>query len=233
MTFSYDNLLVFLGQQPDAHFILMDQNQLAPYVQQAPFPLFEHTPDTKTGEFPELVRKILGDRIQCNARFLDKLFAETSGHPYLTANVLGEFVEWLIEQQRPLLGLGVRGGDFDEFAHRKLNSAQILLSPDYAFFRHTAAEAMSLQGYRDNPWLFTAYWVVRHLSNGSSGRIERAGFSELMRRIPVPDGEATPDGNELLRTASQANFLSFDDDWVRVPIRTLGRIAAAVRPRVA
>ena len=233
MTFSYDNLLVFLGQQPDAHFILMDQNQLAPYVKQDPFPLFEHAPNARTGEFPELVRKILGDRIQCNVRFLDKLFAETSGHPYLTANVLGEFVEWLIEQQRPVLGLVARGSDFDDFARLKLNSAQILLSPDYDFFRQAAAEAMSAQGYRDNPWLFTAYWVVRQLSNGSSGRIERTAFAELMRRIPVPDGEPTPNGNDILRTASQANFLSFDDDWVSVRIRTLGRIAAAVRPRVA
>ena len=233
MTFSYDNLLVFLGQQPDAHFILMDQNQLAPYVKQDPFPLFEHASHTKTGEFPELVRKILGNRIECDVRFLDKLFEETSGHPYLTANVLGEFTEWLIEQRRTLQDLVLRGSDFDTFAFRKLNPDRILLSPDYAFFRHAAEEAMSAQGYRDNPWLFTTYWVVRELSNGSSGRIRRAGFSELMREIPVPQGEPEPDGNEILRSASQANFLSFDDNWVRVRIRTLGRIAAAVRPRVA
>ena len=38
VTFAHDNLLVFLGQQPDAYFILMDQNQLAPYVTQDSFP---------------------------------------------------------------------------------------------------------------------------------------------------------------------------------------------------
>ena len=234
MTFSYDNLLVFLGQQPDAHFILMDQNQLAPYVQQDPFPLFEHAPQTTTGEFSELVRKILAERIECTARFLDALFDETAGHPYLTANVLGEFVEWLIEKRRPQLGLRVQDADFHEFADRKLNADRILLSPDYDFFRQAAAEAMSAQVYRSNPWLFAAYWVLRELSNDGSKafRVERPGFSELMHRIPVPQGEPVPDCNEILRSASQANFLSYDDDWVRVRIPTLGRIAAAVQPRV-
>ena len=234
MTFSYDNLLVFLGQQPDAHFILMDQNQLAPYVQQDPFPLFEHARQTTKGEFSDLVRKILADRIDCTARFLDALFEETAGHPYLTANVLGEFVEWLIEKRRPQLGLRVQDADFAEFADDKLNADRILLSPDYDFFRQAAAEALSAQVYWNNPWLFTAYWVLRELSNHGSGefRVERAGFPELMRRIPVPQGQPVPDCNEILRSASQANFLSYNDDWVRVRIPTLGRIAAAVRPRV-
>ena len=234
MTFSYDNLLVFLGQPPDAHMILMDQNQLAPYVQQDPFPLFEHAPQTTTGEFSELVRKILAERIEYTARFLDALFEETAGHPYLTANVLGEFVEWLIEMRRPQLGLRVNDAEFAEFADHKLNADRILLSPDYHFFRHAAAEAMSAQGYRNNPWLFTAYWVLRELSNDRSEgfRVKRAGFPDLMRRIPVPQGEPVPDCIEILRSASQANFLSYDDDWVRVRIPTLGRIAAAVRPRV-
>ena len=192
MTFSYDNLLVFLGQPPDAHFILMDQNQLAPYVQQDPFPLFEHAPQTTTGEFSELVRKILAERIEYSARFLDALFEETAGHPYLTANVLGEFVEWLIETRRPQLGLVVKDADFDEFADQKLNTERILLSPDYDFFRHAAAEAMSPRTYCANPWLFTAYWVLRALSNDElrGFRVARAGFPELMRRMPVPQGRA-------------------------------------------
>ena len=40
--FSHENLLVFPGQEPGKHFILMDQNQIAPYVRPEPFPLFEH-----------------------------------------------------------------------------------------------------------------------------------------------------------------------------------------------
>lgn len=235
LTFSYDNLLVFLGQQPDAHFILMDQNQLAPYVQQDPFPLFEHAPQTTTGEFSALVRKILGDGVECTARFLDALFGETAGHPYLTANVLGELVEWLIEEQRPASGLRLRDEDFRDFAKNRLTVDRILLSPDYRFFREAAADALSLRVYRRNPWLFSTYWVLRELANGGADafRSERSRFFELMQRIPVPQGEPAPDHNEILRSASQANFLAYDDDWVRVRIPVLGRIAAAVRPRVA
>ena len=234
MMFSYDNLLVFLGQQPDAHFILMDQNQLAPYVKQDPFPLFEHAPETTTGEFSELVRKILGGRIECAASFLDALFEETAGHPFLTANVLGEFVQWLIEKRRPQLGLRVRGTDFNEFAKQRLNGDRIMLSPDYEFFRNGAAGALSAQGYRDNPWVFTVYWVLRELASTGTGafRVERAGFRDLMSRIPVPQGGRLEDCNKMLRSASQANFLSYDDDWVRVKIRTLGRIAVAVQPKL-
>ena len=104
MAFSHENLLVFLGQQPDAHFILMDQNQLAPYVDQEPFPLFEHVTGTTTGEFSELVRKIFFERIDVTGGFIDALFAETAGHPFLSVNVLCEFFDWLIEEQRPQVG---------------------------------------------------------------------------------------------------------------------------------
>ena len=235
MKFSYDNLLVFLGQQPDAHFILMDQNQLAPYVKQDPFPLFEHVRGTRTGEFSELVRRILMERIECAPGFMDALYDETAGHPYLTANVLGEFVEWLIEKRRPQLGLRVDGADFASFAGDKLTAAGIMLSPDYDFFRQAAADAMSERGYRANPWLFTAYWVLRLLSKRESDRfhVESAGFPELMRGIPVPEGGCLPERHEVLRSASQANFLSYDEDRVRVRIRTLGRIASAVQPGLA
>ena len=103
-SFSYENLLVLLGQEPGAHFILMDQNQLAPYVTQEPFPLFEHASGKTRGEFCVLVDKILGGRVECGADFLDALFDETAGHPFLTANVLVEFVDWLIEIEAVTVG---------------------------------------------------------------------------------------------------------------------------------
>lgn len=232
--FSNENLLVFLGQQPDAHFILMDQNQLAPYVEQDPFPLFEHAPGAKTGEFAELVDKILWERIEGTASFLKALFRETAGHPYLTANVLVEFVEWLIEAKRPL-GLRVDSADFTEFVKQRLSASRIMLSPDYDFFRNASAKALSERGYKNNPWLFTAYWTLRLLSSEKSYalRVRRKEFPDLMTRIPVPSGGLLPDCSEILRSASLANFLSYDDEWVKVKIQTLGRIAAAVRPEVA
>ena len=233
--FSQDNLLVFLGQQPDAHFILMDQNQLAPYVTQDSFPMFEHVTGTATGEFSELVKKILAERIECSAGFLDALFQETAGHPYLTANVLVEFVWWLIEKKRPQLGLQVREEDFANFSRKMLDTNAILQSLEYEFFRHAVAEALSTQGYHDNPWLFATYWILRLISNeDSSGfRIARADFEELANRIPVPKGGRLPECTEMLRTATNANFLSQDEGYVSVRIRTLGRVAVSVQPVLA
>ena len=235
MEFSMSNLLVFLGQQPDAHFILMDQNQLAPYVEQDSFPLFEHRKGTVTGEFAELLRKIFGDRIDCSAQFMDAVFEETAGHPYLTANVLGEFVDWLIEQKRPQHGLRVDDKDFSKFARSKLGMDRIALSNDYEFFRSAAATAMSNQGYIDNPWLYTIYWVLRLLSEtGSSNlRVKLSDFENLIERIPVPGNNPLPTKNEILRTASHGNFIRVERQWVGAKIKTLGRIAASVRPALA
>ena len=234
-SFSHENLLVFLGQEPGAHFILMDQNQLAPYVTQEPFPLFEHVSGRTRGEFCVLVDKILGGRVECTSNFLDTLFDETAGHPFLTANVLVEFVDWLIETKRPQSALRVDRADFSAFASRRLKADRILSSGEYEFFRRGAAEAMSERGFQTNPWLFATYWILRRLSNDEERgfRAPAADFEELMRGVPVPTGGRLPDPAGILRSASQANFLRSDGDAVSVNIRILGRIASAVRPGLA
>lgn len=235
MAFSYNNLLVFLGQQPNAHFILMEQNQLAPYVEQDSFPLFEHRAETTTGEFAELVRKIFTDRIDCAPSFVDSIFEETAGHPFLTANVLGEFVDWLIEKRRPLLGLRVDKGDFSGFARAKLDRKSVELSRDYEFFRQAASQAMSQFGYQANPWLYAAYWLLRLIGIEAPGRfrVSYNDFENLVDQIPTPDGAKRFTSAELVRSASQSNFLSYEKRWVNVRIRTLGRIAVAVRPALS
>ena len=231
--FARDNLLVFLGQQPDAHFILMDQNQLAPYVEQDPFPLFEHIEGTGAGEFARLVGKILSDRIKASPGFLDALYRETAGHPFLTANVLCVFVDWLIEQQRTLRRLRLRERDLQSFHEQKHGFGKLSLYKDYSFFREAARQAMSEQGYRSNRWLYTVYWVLREIatSNHLELAVSRSDFAEVLDRIPAPGD--LPDANEILRTASQANFLRVSDDQVSVKIGTLGRLAASVQPAQA
>ena len=231
--FARDNLLVFLGQQPDAHFILMDQNQLAPYVEQDPFPLFEHIEGTGASEFGRLVGKILSDRIKASPGFLDALYRETAGHPFLTANVLCVFVDWLIEQQRTLRRLRLRERDLQSFNEQKHGLGKLSLYKDYSFFREAARQAMSEQGYHSNRWLYTVYWVLREIatSNHLELAVSRSDFAEVLDRIPAPGD--LPDANEILRTASQANFLRVSDDQVSVKIGTLGRLAASVRPAQA
>ena len=226
--FARDNLLVLLGQQPDAHFILMDQNQLAPYVRQDPFPLFEHDTGTRAGEFGELVGKVLTERIGCDPGFLEALHRETAGHPYLTVNVLCALVDWLIEQKRPYRGLNLGEADFTEFREVGLKPSQMAMSGDYSFFRETIKQAMSGRGYQNNRWLFTVYWVLREISrrDPENMSIRRDGLPDLMTRISAP-GELD-DPWEILRTATQANFLQYNENQVGVKVRTLGRLAAAV-----
>src|SRR5204863_4372926 len=86
VSFTRENLLVFLGQQPNAHFILMDQNQLSAYVQQDSFPLFQHEDGTMQGELAELVRKVLTERVSVDPSFVDGVHSETAGHPFLAVN---------------------------------------------------------------------------------------------------------------------------------------------------
>ena len=231
--FARNNLLVLLGQQPDAHFILMDQNQLAPYVRQDPFPLFEHDVGTRAGEFGELVGRVLTERISCDPGFLGALHRETAGHPFLTVNVLCSLVDWLIEQKRPYRGLELREADFTGFRRENLTNSQMAMSRDYNFFRETIKQAMSERGYHDNTWLFTVYWVLREISRCEPEdlSIPRNRLRSLMAGIPAPGPLLDP--WEILRTATQANFLQYDEENIRVKIRTLGRLAAAVRPGLA
>ena len=231
--FAHNNLLVLLGQQPDAHFILMDQNQLAPYVRQDPFPLFEHDAGTRAGEFGELVGKVLTERIGYDPGFLDALHNETAGHPFLTVNILCALVDWLIENRRPYRHLMLNAEDFAGFREQRLRKRQLAMSPDYNFFREAIKQAMSQQGYEHNTWLFTVYWVLREIGRESptSWSIPRNRLPGLMSRISAPG--ALPDPLEILRTATQANFLRHDEEEISVKIPTLGRLASAVRPGLA
>ena len=230
--FARDNLLILMGQQPDAHFILMDQNQLAPYVEQDPFPLFTHVSGTKSGEFAALVRKIFSDQIEFGTGFLDSLYDETSGHPFLTANTLCVMGDWLIEQQRSGDNLELRRDDFERFRDTQMRPRKMMQNPDYSFFREAAGEALGRRGYESNIWLFTVYWVMRELAkNGGKGMmIPRREFARIVENIPAPG--PLPEMEEILRTATQANFLRYTSDHVSVKIPTLGRLAAAVRPRI-
>lgn len=109
---------------------------------------------------------------------------------------------------------------------------RIALSPDYDLFRAAASEAMSTDGYHTNQWLYAVYWVLRELTIGDPDRlaIQRSQFSEMLSHIPAPG--PLPQANDILRTASQANFLAYDDEYVRVRIKILGRIAASTRPKI-
>jgi hypothetical protein len=233
VAFTRDNLLVFLGQQPNAHFILMDQNQLSAYVEQDTFPLFEHDAGALHGELAELIRKVLTERVSIDASFIDGVYRETSGHPYLTVNLLVELVEWLIETRRPVSSLQLDGDDLEKFTKQKLRPKDLNLSPEYRFFRQAISEALASETRTVTPWLHAVYSCIRGIVRASPEtlRCSLDDFEGIVENARLP--ELGMDADYLLGTGSQANFLEYDQDGVWPKIRLLARIAAVTRGRVA
>ena len=233
VAFARDNLLVFLGQQPTAHFILMDQNQLSPYVEQDSFPLFRHSEDD-VDEFSEFLNRVFAHRATFDNSFANRIFVETAGHPYLTVNLLVEFVEWLIRNKRPTDQLQFTGADASAFASRALRRDRISTSPEYEFFRDGAIpQALSPAGRRQTPWLFAMYSIIRTISrdNPESFTCTRAEFVELVDRLDL--AELGLGADTLLTTGAQSNFLTYTDRIVAPRVRLLGRIAAVSVPAVS
>jgi hypothetical protein len=230
VTFTRDNLLIFVGQRPDAHWILTDQNQLSPVLRQDPFPLFTHGPAaTSTSEFHELVQKMMSSHVGLDPDFVDLVFAETGGHPFLTGKLLVTFVDWLIANQRPATSLApVRPELFREFTDACMGHTSIAHNDQYEMFRRAASDHLSSSNRDKEPWLHAVYSVLRNLvlSSPDTFSVLHNEFLELAERTSdlVP-----PD--DLLSTASRANFLVFESGVVRPRIPLLGRIAAAVTPQ--
>ena len=228
VAFASENLLVLLGQQPDAHFVLMDQNQLAPYIRQEAFPLFEHRRGTVGGEFAELVSKVFGGKITFSPDFADVLYDEVAGHPWLTVNTLVEFVEWLIENEWNLRDR-VNGEDFRRFCSERMSGMELPLRREFSFFRDYASRNMSVTGYRSNPWIYTVYWILHQIGPGT---VTVEEFKGLVERIPKPGRRGLPAWDVVLQQASLANFLHRESNEVSVRIPLLGRISASARPGI-
>lgn len=229
--FTRENLLVFLGQQPNAHLILMDQNQLSPYVQQDAFPLFQHGNDVN--EFSELIGRVFAGRATFDLDFVDRVYLETAGHPFLTVNVLVEFVEWLIRQKRSVTDLHFNASEFSAFASRGLRRDRIAQSREYAFFRDGAVpQALSSLSRERSPWLYSMYTLIRHISRESpeSFSCPIHEFHDIVDGLGL--SELGFSAEYLLNTGAASNFLASNGRFVGPRIRILGRIAACVSPAV-
>jgi hypothetical protein len=223
--YARENLLVFLGQQPDAHYILMEQNQLSPFVRQDPFPLFAHEIGAAESEFAQFTQKVLGPQVASDASFIDAIYAETAGHPFLTVNLLRDFVAFLIEQERRQSDLHVTLEDAAQFSESRLRPSRISRSREYEFFRQAASQAMGARDGRDTVWLRTVYSCLSEITRTSpvSMRCGMKDFEDIVERIG-PDTGISAD--RLLSSATESNFLDSDGEWVWPKIRLLGRIAA-------
>lgn len=231
VAFSRQNLLVFLGQRPDSHYIIMDQNQLSPYVQQDAFPLFEKASDGSPSEFDELLRRVLTERVTFDASFSDAVYAETSGHPYLTVNLLVDFFQWMIDERRHFRDLDLDGSDFQRFSHERLTPEALRRSPNFELFLvQYIPYTLGEQVRRQQPWLYAVFTVMKRIAlKFSSLSCSESDFAAISKDI-LDDFQW--DAEYLLRSASMSNFLSRRNGRVRPAIPLLARLAAVSKPRL-
>lgn len=227
--FADQNLIVFLGQQPDAHYMMMSQNQLSPYVEQDQFPLFSHDLDSYRGEFHELLARVLTAYVNYDRSFANAVYAETGGHPFLTVNTLVAMFDWLIETKQPrsLLLDGMTGELFDEFIADRMTRKEILRHKSFEFFRKVARDALSAKGRISDPWLYSVYAALRQASLDARPdfAISQDDFVDLIAHLGL---NLHDEPESVLSTAVQANFLRIEDGLVRPQIRALARVAATV-----
>ncbi len=229
--FATENLLILLGQQPNAHFIFMDQNQLSAYVQQEPYPLFSHEAGSADSEFHDLVRRTFQKTLRFDTSFVDSIYEEAGGHPFLAVNLLRDFVDWLIAKKVVPNDILLTRELFREYGTHGLTLSAIGRSRHYHYFRAAASEALSIEGVEHSPWIHAAYKLLRHLAlNSVTGSITMSHDSveEYLASILTDVHLSSYTSDSFLASASESNFIAFSDEQVKARIPLLARISAAV-----
>ena len=231
VAFSIDNLLIFLGQRPDAHYILMSQNQLSPLVQQDAFPLFEHQAKGTDTEFAKFLGLVLSEKIPFGPSFTDAVYAVTAGHPYLTVNLLVDFCQWLIENNTQADAVRFTEADFWNFSRDRLTAAALRNSTHYGFFQKMLAEYLSELAREREPWLYAVTSVLYRLCRNHPRALATSvpKYKEMARDVA---SLVNLTSEQLLTAASRANFLAVDGGQVRPAIPLMGRLAAVAVPEI-
>ena len=146
--FAANNLLVFMGQRPAAHLIASPQNDLSAPLRQHNFPLFEHFAGATDTEFTQFLRRVLTDKLPFAPSFADAVFQETSGHPYLTVNLLVDLCDWLIQNRRKEGHGDLDSAVYAAFAKDRLSQAALERSPYYSFFHGMLSEYLRASARR-------------------------------------------------------------------------------------
>ena len=225
--FAQSNLLVLLGQRPDAHYILMEQNQLSPLVQHEASPLFEHDHSNQANEFCDLLRKVLTFHVPFDLSFADSVFKETHGHPYLTVSLLRDFLAYLIKQANWSLKSILNAEDFERYSINCLTARHLRQSKHYAFFRKMVEGYLSPQTMHSQPWLYAVHDIMNELARQNS---EMACSEFDFARIFESRGlsELELNSNELLNNAINGNFLAISQGVVTPRVPLIARIANSV-----
>ncbi|WP_374359899.1 hypothetical protein [Pseudoduganella danionis] len=229
--FATRNLLIFMGQRPDAYLVLSAQNQLSPLVRQLSFPLFEHVDGAPNAEFSQLLAYVLGEKLPFDTSFGTAVYEETSGHPYLTVNLMVDFCDWLITNRYRLGGAALTGQQFADFAKDRLATAALKRSPHYEFFHGQMAEYLSEQAREDEPWLCAIANILKLLATKHPRNFSCSVNTYEQWAAPI-GAAAKMSTARLLTTGGHSNFLRDQDGKVSSGIRLLARLAGSAAPKL-
>ena len=218
--FAQDNLLVLLGMDPTAHFIMMDENQLSAYVRRVHFPLFSHAAGGMETEFADFVSKVLTGHLRFDDSFCDRLHELTAGHPYLTVNALRDLLDWMIEDGVPVGDRGLSRDTLEGYLSEVLTDRRIRRSQHFAFFLNFTKEALGIGVPTRIPWLTAAFRVLKATSRHGALPAEQA--LSIVRST-----SDTLIADEVVESAVSSNILTYRGEQVYAAIPLLARVAKA------
>ncbi|RMM51284.1 hypothetical protein ALQ26_01834 [Pseudomonas amygdali pv. lachrymans] len=228
--FASKNLLIFMGQSPDAYHVFPAQNQLSPLVKQHHFPLFEHHAGAVDSEFGQFIKKVLTQNLQYTPSFIDAVYAETSGHPYLTVNLMVDFCDWLAVNNVAAASM-LDANRFDLFVKARLTLSVLSRSTHYPFFKYQFSGYLSEQTRKSELWLYAVARVLNQigLKHPRVLSCPIARYNELAM-LSLAGSTTTP--QVLLVSGVRSNFLVHDDGHVRPAVRLMARLAACSTPEI-
>lgn len=229
VAFATENMIIFMGQKPDAYYILPAQNQLSPLVKQHSFPLFEHHLNATDGEFPKFLKRVLTEKLPFNADFCNGVFEETSGHPYLTVNLMVDFCDWLIKTDFYTSERVLDKSIFEAFVKRRLTVDELSKSHFYQFFQTMLNQYLGEYGKKEDYWLYLTAKILKTIAT-KHPRVISCSAVDYVANAKQAGLFTVAEANQFLSAATMANFLRKDGSVVKPGIKIMARLAACAIP---
>ena len=128
---------------------------------------------------------MMSPHVRLDDDFVDAVYGETGGHPFLTGKVLIAFWDWMIEQRYPISALSpVRAELYYQFAAACLTPRAVSYSHHYDMFKRAASDHLSPVGREADPSLHSVYSAMRGLvlNSPSTFSLPESQFEEMAER---------------------------------------------------
>lgn len=211
---------LFLGLEPGAARIFMEDNPLTPRLQSQPFPMFQHEPGSTVTEFGQLVRLVITTNFEIEPMLIDRLFYFSAGHPHFAVSLLREFLDWRI-QTIPNTHRVLRAEWWDSFDSRRLTP---LLMQHSAFFS-TYTGLHSRWRNETGTWLGQVSQLAEWLADG------HVPIGDAERFVQQTSGVDASQARQTIQDGCRANLfvLNTSTQHVSVRVPAYGRLASSWR----